>query len=223
MANCIKKVDLSEYTELTEVNMRNNNIVDLISAPPNLLSIDLSHNNIKTISNDFFSKLKHLYKVEIHNNENLPHNINFGCIKVLDIARCNLKKFTIPKICEEIDISTNSLESIKIPYPIRIFTAFYSEIQRITGDISMAIEELDLCGNNLTYLPDMSLCNKLIKLDLSNNKFNVLPNISFESLDELNISNNLFPKDKEVINLDQINKLSKYDGPGDDDESLFEI
>lgn len=223
MANPVTKVDLSQYNKLTEVNLRNNNVTDLISAPPNLISIDLSHNNIKTISEDFFTKLKNLYKVEIHNNENLPPDVKFGSVKVLDVARCNLKKFSIPYYCEEIDISTNSLESLEIKYPLKIVTAFYSGIQRINGFISTGIEELDLCGNNLTLLPDISACNKLKKLDLSNNNFAVLPNICFDSLDELNISGNEFPKDKEVLTSEQIKKLSKYDGPGDDEESSFEI
>lgn len=84
------------------------------------------------------------------------------------------------------------------------------------------LKELDVSHNSLTELPDFfneEGCCKLVKVNVANNKINVLPDSIFKCalLRELNIANNQMPELQEGIGaMRSLKKLILFDGRVDE-------
>ena len=98
---------------------------------------------------------------------------NCGLMSIPDALYLFLKNTKVSKV----NLSSNQLTKV----PAKLANAFPH------------VEEVDLSSNsNITSIPDeFSSCQALKTLNLSGNKIVHVPSMSFQSLDLLNISNNL--------------------------------
>ena len=154
-------LSLSRYQNLTELNLRNNQITQLstdIGQLDSLIFLDLSFNQISELP-DSFGELLSLETLYLNNNQLTTSGCRLG-------ALCSLQM---------IDLSQNQLISFPdITYLARLFKLYLNnnKIKEIPRDIIMMpkLKELSLRNNQIKSIPDRvgDLC-MLTLLDLDEN------------------------------------------------------
>lgn len=193
--NYIKIFDGDKFNNLTILNVSHNNLTEFVF-PPNIQSIDLSHNALSLVDN-FPKSLVGI---------NLDHNI----LTYLPVLNCGLKILW----CQH-----NKLRSLgDLPYTIDNINASNNIIKRVTQlpsqlinlDLSdngledicklpMNIETLNLEGNYLTEFPELSY--GILHINVKNNNISFVESSMFpKSIGYIDISdNNMNWIDEELV------------------------
>lgn len=150
--------------------------IETLSGANNLISLDLSNNNIRDISSlSFMSKLKEL---------NLSHN-----------ALTNLSFISALSGLEVLDVSYNSLVSV-LPLAgcpsLKELNAAFNYIETLSGtDNLYALQYLNASNNNLVSVDSLSGCLQIIELHIANNNLTNISSLSgLSAMTYFDFSNN---------------------------------
>lgn len=132
-------------------------------------------------------------------------------LRVLRVENCGLVSVTITSGLEELHAKGNSIEKVIVHQsgsggPLRSLDLSGNELNDVTNLTKcQALEELNLSGNKLEDVLDLGKfkgLNNLRKLDLTHNNINYLDNtgnVNLESLEDLNLGhNNIIPSDLNI-------------------------
>ena len=171
----------------------------------NLLHLDLSFNNLKTLHDHIFSTLVKLESLLISNNHisEISH-LSFHGLQSLQILKLNSNK--ISDLSTNLLISISNLTELDLSNNNLIYTSF---------ETFKKLSHLSLNGNcdlNLSTLESLSVMRSLMYLDLSDlnlhnipNQINVFPNLEILKLNENNftlIPENIFRNLKRLRHLE---------------------
>jgi Leucine-rich repeat (LRR) protein len=146
---------------------------------PHLLFLDLSHNQIKSLSDYFFgSRFPQLQHLDLSFNpirvvsDSLFDGLSY-CLKNLLMSGCGFRSIPMLNLAELVSLNL-SFNSISAPNSI--------SLTNITQ-----LEDFDVSNNRLNIVPNnlWSQLNKLKKLDISSNPIQVINEESFLGLDQL--------------------------------------
>jgi Leucine-rich repeat (LRR) protein len=149
-----------------------------------LYSIDLSGNQLSVLSDQFFSNLTWLGKLQLSNNS-LSYLPDVSAAIYLNEVDLSLNRF------KSIPPSVKSLQSLRSFY---FSSNLLSEIKSSDFN-SLSLWTLDLSRNAITNLPEdfLKQISNILKLDLSKNSIQALPGQFFKNLDsiqEINLADN---------------------------------
>jgi len=161
-------------TNITILNLDNNNISKLDNIPNGLLKLSIVNNQIKKI-------------------ENLPHNL-----QRLYLNRNQIEKMeNIPLGIKHLCLAENNICKIEnLPDGLTFLNLNHNNIS-IIENIHDGLTFLDLSHNNITIIKNIP--NSTIELSLFSNNISIIENLP-ENLNLLHISNN---KIKQIENLDK--------------------
>lgn len=163
--------DLSKSTWITSLNLKGNNLtgINYLRLPPYLKRLDLEDNYLICLTSDNVPvTVEELYLK--NNNIVIFDGDKFKNLKILDISRNKLEKFTFPPICRDCDISQNKIVEVgQFPECLKIFQASDNSLKTIT-DINKGLREIDISYNFFDKLPELP--DSLLILDCSENKIN---------------------------------------------------
>lgn len=172
--NINSDIDLSSLTELKELYMSSNSIVN-ITLPPNVTDVELNSNQIRSID---LSNTPNLNYIDLSGND----------LRQFDISRCELNSLTElylndnPRLDENfLDISSAPLDYIELSN---------CGLTNIPGFINQSINSLNLSSNQISEIPEWFESKTVDYLDLSSNIFETVCH-RIPALNQLNLSNNL--------------------------------
>ncbi|CAK9797738.1 Slit homolog 3 protein [Anthophora quadrimaculata] len=168
------------YNRIDSVEHRMNKSVTQI------ITLDLSHNNISTLSKEFSESLSKLQYL----------NLSFN--KILSLEDCNL---TYLSSLKEIYLNNNLIVALNmqmLPKSLSKLHFGYNQISEIPYDLSH-IEVLNIEYNKISEIHDNLTSANLQHLNISGNMLSTFPNILFESLQILDISDNNLTRIPEAI------------------------
>ncbi|XP_063235115.1 leucine-rich repeat protein soc-2 homolog [Bacillus rossius redtenbacheri] len=207
----LEKVTYSKLKNVTDLNLIGNSLEQLpteLNALQTLLTLNVSCNNLTSISESVFSSLQCLRILNLSGNKlsELPTTIfSLKHLRVLNVSENRLSELPDDvgqlRTLEVLDLSTNGLQTL----PPSLEEA-------------RALHTLDVSGNGLGQLPEcvrglrnlvrlglsrnrlarfdgpLACCSRLVRLDLSRNRLAVFPGWLLEDhcmwLQELDLSHN---------------------------------
>lgn len=206
---------LSTATDLRQLHMRNNRLKHLswpglFSAQFNLVSLDISYNDIREVAPDLFpTKTSRLIELNLFGNDLLrvPDELfsSLRALRTLNLGYNNLTQVPARALLpltslQQLDLSRNHIRSLMTNNPGTSQSPFGvgaalravslagnelhdpSELDRINWNLYLALEELNLSGNRLTGMLSLPLfLASQTKLDLRNNALTTI------RLDEWNL------------------------------------
>jgi hypothetical protein len=227
--------DLSQYTNITSLNVSHNYIynLDVDFFPPYIKSLSLSNNHLTGCVDDVLPLTIEKLKLD-NNNISKFDGSKFLNLKELSIASNNLVCFTFPPNIESLDISTNKL--LKLPrFPDSLKgIACSNNLLTTLPTMNESLKCLSCNINKIEFLPYLpaslreldasdnvihtvvNLPNSLRCLLLSNNKLSGITCKTLNNLETLDIDNNrlqqvpLLPKNIINVNL-AYNKIEEID------------
>ena len=194
--------DIGKLTELTKLNLSDNEITDLNFLTPltKLVSLDLSNNQITDISP--LSGLTSLHTLHLDNN----------AIKDFSpLYRLNgLTMLTISGI----EVSQNQIKDLKTRLPGCLI--YNDEASTDIVEITLGgktfksdVTKLDLSDCSITDLSQLSVCKGLEELDLSGNYIkDISPLLDIPKLRILDLSNNMISDIRPLMSMNTIEHLN---------------
>ncbi len=204
------------------MNVDNNNIVEINKLPNKLITLDCSRNKITKLPSILPSTLE---KITCKNNYiNMINLSNLNMLSELKVDNNSIEdlKF-IPKSVKTLYISNNKLKTLpQLPFQLKHLHCSNNELDVL--NIPKSLRDLQCSSNKLVnlFIPresnlqilqckknnfnDISInlieCKQLRELNISHNKFTLLPITNYQSITELNISYT------EIKNLDKISMMT---------------
>ncbi|XP_059616713.1 toll-like receptor Tollo [Phlebotomus argentipes] len=209
----------SEASELVEVYLARNQIssvsLNAFAGLKKLEILDLSFNVIKIIRGDIFWDLKQIKIIYVNNNAMSTMKISFvnntnlieydgshndlsdwsltfpGKSKViLNLSYCKLKN-TYSSAADKGDliIDGNTVDYIKILGQVTKVSAKYNKLRYAEIDPKLPIVTLELAGNFLTDIGNITKIKTVEKLDLSENRLMPLDSSTFNLMADLRVLN----------------------------------
>ncbi|KAL0221955.1 hypothetical protein RCL1_001809 [Eukaryota sp. TZLM3-RCL] len=174
-------------TLLLSFNNLNNSVFEYL--PQNLIELHVNNNSITSLNFDF-NYFKNLSILLISNNQisTLPSNFELlSNLTVLDLSNNNISRLH-PSLAQikglrSLEVNGNPLRFPSLSTVRQGFRAIISSLsnqlprqQSISvvdlgrqSIISEHITKLDLSDKGITSIPDISICNQLVEINLSNN------------------------------------------------------
>ncbi|XP_043286082.1 protein artichoke-like [Venturia canescens] len=186
---------------LVTLNLSHNSIDDLNETTAGQLgkleSLDLSHNQIKSIGSEFMKSLSGLKFLNISYNriDSITSDVilHLKSLKELQISNNLLTIIPVenfPESLTTLNVAGNSIKSLPLDFSlISNLNVANNQINSIESDERWLkkLRYLNFSGNFLTSFPNV-IFDDLNSLDLSRNKFNVIPKyLSSENLPKLEI------------------------------------
>ncbi|XP_075052141.1 prolargin [Mixophyes fleayi] len=190
--NRIKKVEkkiLEKMTNLTYLYMEKNQLKEVPSyLPPRLEQLRLSRNQISKIPAGIFTKMDHLILLDLHHNKLSDGVFNKNTFKglknliQLNLAHNILRKMppTVPETVNQLFLDRNNIEEIPPDY--------FKDLHNLSF-LRLNYNQLSEKG-----LPkNIFNISSLLVLQLSHNKFTVVPSIN-PTLEHLYLNDNIIEK-----------------------------
>lgn len=202
--NCIKNVDTAGFSDLTTLSLADNLLEEmpLLSANTKIKYIDLSHNNISTLSS--LEGLKSITELDLSAND-ISSTVELGSFTMaaengdalVDLSYNYLRTVdSIGNIKNAItlDISHNFITmglggisddttTLDVSYNL------ISDAGELKGKTKL--KSLDISHNDLTTVEDIGTCVELVSLNLASNKIKNINGIDeLKNIESLNMSNN---------------------------------
>lgn len=206
--NCFCKfpTNLLEFNGLKYLSLKDSGISDNIDfvLPQDLTILDLSFNNIKSLSVNFVQSCSNLTFLDISHNhlktipDSFPPNLRLSQLYLDNNVLVNIPETLMKsKTLEKINLSHNKLKSLPFfQFPqLRDFNVSFNQLTEITDSFSNStfLISFDVSYNLLTDLPSsLTSPRRLLDLFLNHNKFVTVPKciLSFASLSRLFLSGN---------------------------------
>ena len=179
--------DLSGFGWVTELNLGNNNISDIVKCklPPNLKELILYQNKLSVV--DPYHLLDTIEILDISKNFLNFDGTHFYNIKKLTISHNSLTEFKYPPNIEQLDISHNSLTKIdEFPSSMIDIDCSNNELDELPM-MYEGLKRIDLSHNHLTVIEDFP--NSTIYIEAEGNSIADVKGLP-SGLEELHLSDN---------------------------------